>query len=146
MLNKSNVVKCSMVLGEYDQKHQLLKLIEELAELSRATSDVLQDWEYGLTENFVEELADVYVVCQQAQMIFNITDDDINGLAEMKLDRTLQNKDKEWDIKVAFLRCDSNKTEYTRVYKIKADSREEAEKIVFNGLSMMEFNNFRIGG
>ena len=144
MLNTNNVVKCSMVLGKYDQNHQLLKLIEELAELSRATSDVLQN--DGLTENFVEELADVYVVCQQAQMIFNITDEDVNKLAEEKLDRTLYNQDKEWDVKVAFLRCDSEKTEYTRVYKIKADSRKEAEKIVFNGLSMMEFANFRIGG
>jgi NTP pyrophosphatase (non-canonical NTP hydrolase) len=133
-----------MVLGQHGNRNQLLKLIEELAELSRATSDVLR--EDKLTDNFKEELADVYVMCQQAQMIFGITDKDVNEMAETKLDRTLYNQDKEWVVKVNFLRCDGGKTEYIRKYKIKANSREEAERIVFNCLTMMDFNNFVITG
>lgn len=144
MLSKENIVKCSMVLGQHNERNQLLKLIEELAELSRATADVLR--ENKLTENFKEELADVYVMCQQAQMFFGITDDEVNKMAEMKLDRTLYNKEKEWAVKVDFLRCDSDKPEYTRTYKIKAESGDEAKRIVFNGLSIMEFNNFKIIG
>ena len=144
MLSKENIVKCSMVLGQHNERNQLLKLIEELAELSRATSDVLR--EDKLTENFKEELADVYVMCQQAQMFFGITDDEVNKMAEMKLDRTLYNKEKEWAVKVDFLRCDGGKTEYSRTYKIKADSREDAERIVFNCLTMLDFNNFVITG
>ena len=144
MLSKENIVKCSMVLGQHNERNQLLKLIEELAELSRATADVLR--KNKLTENFKEELADVYVMCQQAQMIFGITDGDVNEMAEMKLDRTLYNKEKEWAVKVDFLRCEGDKTEYSRTYKIKADSWEDAERIVFNGLSIMEFNNFKIIG
>jgi NTP pyrophosphatase (non-canonical NTP hydrolase) len=133
-----------MVLIHHDKIHQLLKLIEELAELSRATSDVIR--EDTLTENFKEELADVYVMCQQAQMLFGITDEEINKMAEMKLNRTLHNKDKEWVVKVDFLRCDGCKAEYSRKYKIKANSREDAERIVFNCLTMMDFNNFVITG
>lgn len=144
MLNTNNTVKCSMVLGQHGNRNQLLKLIEELAELSRATSDVLR--EDKLTDNFKEELADVYVMCQQAQMIFGITDGDVNEMAETKLDRTLYNQDKEWVVKVNFLRCDGGKTEYSRTYKIKADSREDAERIVFNCLTMLDFNNFVITG
>lgn len=144
MLNTNNTVKCSMVLIRHDKIHQLLKLIEELAELSRATSDVIR--EDALTENFKEELADVYVMCQQAQMLFGITDEEINKIAEMKLNRTLHNKDKEWVVKVDFLRCDGCKAEYSRMYKIKADKRENAERIVFNCLTMMDFNNFKIVG
>ena len=144
MLNTSNIVKCSMVLGQHNERNQLLKLIEELAELSRATSDVLR--ENKLTDNFKEELADVYVMCQQAQMFFGITDEEINKMAEMKLDRVLYNKEKEWLVKVDFLRCDGCKAEYSRTYKIKAESGDEAERIVFNGLSIMDFNNFKIVG
>lgn len=144
MLNTNNTVKCSMVLGQHGNRNQLLKLIEELAELSRATSDVLR--EDKLTDNFKEELADVYVMCQQAQMIFGITDKDVNEMAETKLDRTLYNQDKEWLVKVNFLRCDGGKTEYSRKYNIKANSREEAERIVFNCLTMLDFNNFVITG
>lgn len=144
MLNTNNIVKCSMVLGQHGERNQLLKLIEELAELSRATSDVLR--ENKLTDNFKGELTDVYVMCQQAQMFFGITDEEINKMAEMKLDRTLYNKEKEWLVKVDFLRCDSDIIEYTRTYKIKAESGDEAERIVFNGLSMLEFHNFKIVG
>ena len=144
MLNTNNVVKCSMVMMKHDERNQLLKLIEELSELSRATSALLRGEKVG--ENFKEELTDVYVMCQQAQMIFGITDEDINKMAEMKLDRTLYNQDKEWLVKVDFLRCDGNKAEYSRTYKIKAESGDEAERIVFNGLSIMDFNNFKIVG
>ena len=116
MLNDYNVTKCIKVVKKHGEKNQLLKLIEELAELSRAASDVLQYWEeYGLTENFVEELADVYVMCQQAQCIFDIGDDEINDMAEVKLDRTLTGKhDRTWRVRVAFMRCDSNKAEYEK--------------------------------
>lgn len=145
MLNAGNVIKCLRVVEKNGHKNQLLKLIEELSELSRAASDVLQDWEYGLTENFVEELADVYVMCQQAQAIFDISDEDINSMAEMKLDRTLNGKhEKTWAVTVAFLRCDTNKVEYTKTYKVKSDTQQGAERTVFNGLSLLEFNNFKI--
>jgi NTP pyrophosphatase (non-canonical NTP hydrolase) len=133
-----------MVLGKHDKRNQLLKLIEELAELLKATSDVLRD--DTITDNFREELADVYVMCQQAQMIFKITDEDINDMAEKKLDRTLINEEKLWTVKVDFLRCDSEKPEYNRTFKIKANSGKAAEQIVFNGLSIMEFTNFKIVG
>ena len=89
MLSAKNTAKCCEVLDTFGAKHQLLKLIEELAELSAAASDVLQDWEYGLTENFEEELADVYVVWQHSQLMFNISDGDINDMADFKLDRAL---------------------------------------------------------
>ena len=146
MLNDYNVTKCIKVVQKHGEKNQILKLIEELAELSRAASDVLQYWEeYGLTENFVEELADVYVMCQQAQCIFDIGDDEINDMAEVKLDRTLTGKhDRTWRVRVAFMRCDSNKAEYEKTYNVKAETKDSAERTVYNGLSMLEFSNFKI--
>ena len=144
MLNASNTVKCSKVLDKHCKQNQLLKLIEELGELSRAASIVLQNWQHGVTDNFKEELADVYVMCQQAQLMFDIDDYSINEMAEKKLDRTLDNRERMWEVMVAFLRCDSDRIEYSRTFRIKADDGESAKQIVFNGLSIMEFSNFKI--
>ena len=55
MLNKENRHRCTKVIDVYPKQHQMLMLMEELAELVQATSKYLR---YGETEPFLEEYAD----------------------------------------------------------------------------------------
>ena len=52
---------------------------------------------------------------------------------------------KTYAVKVGFMGSDNSyKVLYDKSYPIIADNEEEAQKIVHNGLSVIEFRNFRI--
>lgn len=89
MLNKENKHRCSKVIDIYPRKHQLMILMEELAELIQATSKLLR---YGDTEPFLEEYADVIVMLEQAKQMYHIDSAEINKRAERKLYRVLEGK------------------------------------------------------
>ena len=89
MLNKENKHRCSKVIDIYPRKHQLMILMEELAELIQATSKLLR---YGDTEPFLEEYADVMVMLEQARQMYHIDADEINRRADKKLYRVLEGK------------------------------------------------------
>ena len=89
MLNKENKHRCSKVIDIYPTQHQMLMLMEELAELIQATSKFLR---YSETEPFLEEFADVAVMLEQARQILHIDDKEINNRAEKKLRRALEGK------------------------------------------------------
>lgn len=50
---------------------------------------------------------------------------------------------KMWNVKVGFV-GGTKKVLYVKHYQIKAETKEIAELILFNGLSMLEFRNFDI--
>ena len=89
MLNKENKHRCSKVIDIYPREHQLMILMEELAELIQATSKLLR---YGDMEPFLEEYADVAVMMEQARQLYHIDDKEINKRAGKKLFRALEGK------------------------------------------------------
>ena len=89
MLNKENKHRCSKVIDIYPREHQLMILMEELAELIQATSKLLR---YGDMEPFLEEYADVSVMMEQARQLYHIDDKEINKRAGKKLFRALEGK------------------------------------------------------
>ncbi len=89
MLNKENKLKCGKVIDTYPKEHQLMMLMEELAELIQATSKLVR---YGDTEPFLEEFADVEVMMEQMRQMYHIDDGEINKRAEKKLFRALNGR------------------------------------------------------
>ena len=89
MLNKENKLKCNKVINAYPKEHQLMMLMEELAELIQATSKLVR---YGDTEPFLEEFADVEVMMEQMRQMYHIDDGEINKRAEKKLWRALDGR------------------------------------------------------
>ena len=89
MLNKENKLKCGKVIQAYPKEHQLMMLMEELAELIQATSKLVR---YGDTELFLEEFADVEVMLEQMRQMYHIDDGEINKRAEKKLFRALNGR------------------------------------------------------
>ncbi len=89
MLNKENKHRCSKIIDIYPREHQLMILMEELAELIQATSKLLR---YGDMEPFLEEYADVAVMMEQARQLYHIDDKEINKRAGKKLFRALEGK------------------------------------------------------
>ena len=87
MLNKENRHRCTKVIDVYPKQHQMLMLMEELAELVQATSKYLR---YGETEPFLEEFADVEVMLEQMRQMYHIDAEEINKRAEKKLWRALE--------------------------------------------------------
>lgn len=49
-----------------------------------------------------------------------------------------------YDVEVGFYDPFTKKLLYSKVYRIIADNEVEAKKIVFNNISMQEFDNFKI--
>ena len=89
MLNKENKLKCNKVINAYPKEHQIMLLMEELAELIQATSKLVR---YGDTEPFLEEFADVEVMMEQMRQMYHIDDGEINKRAEKKLYRALSGR------------------------------------------------------
>lgn len=89
MLNKENKLKCGKVIRAYPKEHQLMMLMEELAELIQATSKLVR---YGDTEPFLEEYADVTVMMEQMRQMYHIAAGEINKRAEKKLYRALEGR------------------------------------------------------
>lgn len=97
MLNAENTRLCWDLLAKYGVKNQYYKIIEEAAELIEAASRILQG--DGDKDNFLEEMVDVIVVCQQHLNDEHITDEEVNERARKKILRALgggyENRQKE---------------------------------------------------
>jgi len=74
------------ILEHYGKEHQKLKTLEELAELQEA---ILHDINKGKPFGILGELADVYIMLDQLQLIYEIDPDDLNAAIEYKQDRQL---------------------------------------------------------
>ena len=92
ILNNEVCVDLWQIIAHYGYQHQKEKAIEELGELSRALA---RDLQYeGDRKNVAEEMADVYVVLAQLQLIYG-NRDMIAGFVREKLGRTLETVRKE---------------------------------------------------
>lgn len=75
------------IVNHYGADHQKDKLFEEMAELQK---EVCKEKDgKGDIPHIAEELADVYVMLQQMQLIYGITDEKVEMEAQKKIERTL---------------------------------------------------------
>ena len=87
MLNAENTRLCWDLLSKFGVNNQYYKIMEAAAELIESASHMAQG--DGDKDNFLEEMIDVIVVCQQFFNDNGITDDDVNRIAKSKIDRAL---------------------------------------------------------
>lgn len=81
--------KCRRIFEHYGFTNQLIKLCEECGELIQAACRVLVDG--FVSDNFIEELADVKVMIMQMEYALSGEDTDaLNKAVNRKLDRQLK--------------------------------------------------------
>ena len=95
MLNEENKKLCWQVLSKYGVENQQRMVIEECAELQKAICKLFRDKDkkqgkYQL--NYIEEIVDVIVMCEQMLLAENISGDVLNAMAKVKLERALKNE------------------------------------------------------
>lgn len=75
------------IVNHYGADHQKDKLFEEMAELQK---EVCKEKDgKGDIQHIAEELSDVYVMLQQLQIIYGITDEKVELEVQKKIERTL---------------------------------------------------------
>ena len=85
-----NVDKAIQIVDTYGPNHQRYKAAEELSELQTL---VLQDANLNgkvPVNSIIEEIADVYVILKQLEVIYGIDDRDVQPVIDHKIDRTLR--------------------------------------------------------
>ena len=80
------------IIAHYGYAHQKEKAIEELGELARALARDLQG--EGDRANIAEEMADVYIMLSQLQLIYG-NRPEIAGCVRKKMARTMETVTKE---------------------------------------------------
>ena len=78
---KSDVID---IIHFYGSENQKLKACEELCELQEA---ILKEVNKQIDSGIVEELADVYIMLSQLEVIYDIDNDDLVEMIAYKLDR-----------------------------------------------------------
>ena len=95
MLNEENKKLCWQVLSKYGVVNQQRMVIEECAELQKAVCKLFRDKENAKCRmNFVEELVDVIVMCQQMLLTEKVNNELLNIMANIKLERALHETNK----------------------------------------------------
>ena len=91
MLNKENKERCRRIVAHYGYRPQLGMVIEECSELIKATCKVLRNGTCAtqFPDNFIEELADVVAMCEQARLMANVSEAEINSRVEAKLKKVI---------------------------------------------------------
>lgn len=84
-----SIEKAVAILEHYGHKHQYFKVAEELSELQ--TLVLQQANEYGKVPIacIAEEIADVYVMLKQLEIMLLLDDRDIQPIIDAKLERTI---------------------------------------------------------
>ncbi len=96
MLNENNIELCWQVLTKYGVENQQRMVIEECAELQKAVCKLFRDRDrmHGKYHiNYVEELVDVIVMCQQMILAEGIGTELLNSMAKIKLERALNEEE-----------------------------------------------------
>jgi hypothetical protein len=97
--------KCHKIAEHYGEEHQMLKCIEEMSEFTQAIiktvhGDTLHEWDYP------SELADVLIMAEQLQYMYDKSDGVFDGRVERfidaKLSRQLKRMESENDAKENF--------------------------------------------
>ena len=101
MLNEENKKLCWRVLSHFGISNQMRMVIEECSELQKAVCKFFREKDkktvFALsgpcTENLIEEIIDVIVMCQQMLFILSVDMEEVNRRAIQRLrKRTAQNQ------------------------------------------------------
>lgn len=100
--------KCHKIAEHYGEEHQMLKAIEEMAELTqvliKAVNDPPNDRFQAETmkDEFLSELADVIILTEQLVKFVRDNDcaSDLNGMIKLKLNRQLERMESENDDRI----------------------------------------------
>jgi NTP pyrophosphatase (non-canonical NTP hydrolase) len=88
-MNADSVIKKAILT--YGENRQILKAVEELAELSAALLHYKERKDQASLHNVIEEIADVEIMTAQLRIIFNSTDIDIAKVKKLdRLEKRLQ--------------------------------------------------------
>ena len=79
--------KLQKIIDNYGHRSQKEMLFEEMAELQKEVCKELRG--KGNKDHIAEELADVYLMLQQLQLMYGITDEKIELEVQKKIERTL---------------------------------------------------------
>jgi len=95
MLNRENKDLCWQILSKYGIENQQRMVIEECAELQKSICKLFRDKDktngkYQI--NYIEEIIDVVVMCEQMLLAENISNELLNKMAKIKLERALKNE------------------------------------------------------
>lgn len=85
-----NIDRVLKIVEHYGEKHQRYKCAEELSELQTI---ILQDANQNgkVPKNrVIEEIADVYVMLKQIELIYGIDSRDIQPVIDYKVERTIE--------------------------------------------------------
>lgn len=72
----------------YGKEHQVMIAIEEMSELVKELSKEYRGYEN--IEAIIEEMADVYICLEQLQIIFGISDSDLDTEIDKKMNRNMK--------------------------------------------------------
>ena len=91
MLNEENKNMCWDVLAKYGTRNQRRMVIEECSELQKAVCKLFREPDNNeYYRNYIEELVDVIVMAQEMLLDENISMDDVDAMAKVKLERALE--------------------------------------------------------
>lgn len=82
-----------LFINYFGEKYQKVLLFEEMSELQKEICKDIRNKRN--IEHIAEELADVYIMLQQMQLIYGITDEQIEQVVQEKIERTLDRIDGE---------------------------------------------------
>lgn len=83
-MDEEMVLKIAAIAEHYGVEHQKRKLVEEMAELTKA---ILKPESY---ESIVEEIGDVWIMLFQMMYLLEVTDDELQKVMIKKVNRTLE--------------------------------------------------------
>lgn len=83
-----NAEKLKEILSRYGERHQAKKLNEEAYELTEAIHNYLCG--RGSIRAIAEEMADCLVMIRQFAVLYDITDLELEAIADMKIDRQIE--------------------------------------------------------
>lgn len=90
-----NIDIYDMAINHWGMQKQMTKAVEELAELTKEICKIqLDDGPEITTKNLVEEIADVRIMLEQLEWMFQIFTE-VEETIQYKLDRTKQRIEKE---------------------------------------------------
>ena len=84
-----NVPKAARIMEHFGIKNQKIKTAEELSELQTIILQDLCDTNKNSKQALLAEVADVYVMLKQLELIYEFDSRDIDPIIEYKLERTL---------------------------------------------------------
>lgn len=86
---KFNTDKLRTIIEHFGKLQQVVKLGEEVGELNKAILNL----ENGFTRTNNEitgELADVYVILKQIELMYDVDRDEVQSIIDMKVDRVFE--------------------------------------------------------